>query len=48
MSEDSEVHFRHLGFRADDVDGARQALLDARIESRESPHRRDYARMYTS
>lgn len=47
-SEDSDVHFRHLGFRADDVDSAHQGLLDAGMESRESPHRRDFARMYTS
>lgn len=47
-SEDADVHFRHLGFRADDVDATHQALVDAGMESREPPHRRDFARMYTS
>lgn len=47
-SDDSEVHFRHLGFRTDDVDSAHETLLDAGMEAGESPHRRDFARMYTS
>ena len=47
-SDDADVHFRHLGFRADDVDGAHEDLVDAGMESREAPHRRDFARMYTS
>ena len=47
-SDDSEVHFRHLGFRAEDVDGAHHSLVEAGMESREAPHRRDFARMYTS
>ena len=47
-SEDSEVHFRHFGFRAEDVDGAHQRLVDAGMESSEAPQRRDFARMYTS
>ena len=47
-SDDSRVHFRHLGFRADDVDGAHESLVDAGMESSEAPHRRDFARMYTS
>lgn len=47
-SEDSEVHFRHLGFRAEDVDGAHQSLVKAGMESSEAPHRRDFASMYTS
>jgi catechol 2,3-dioxygenase-like lactoylglutathione lyase family enzyme len=47
-SEDSEVHFRHLGFRAEDVDRAHESLVDAGMESTEPPHRRDFARMYTS
>ena len=29
-SDDSEVHFRHLGFRADDVDGAHESLVERR------------------
>jgi catechol 2,3-dioxygenase-like lactoylglutathione lyase family enzyme len=47
-SADTEIHFRHLGFRADDVDGAHQRLVDAGMGSKEEPHRRDFARMYTS
>jgi catechol 2,3-dioxygenase-like lactoylglutathione lyase family enzyme len=47
-SEDAEVHFRHLGFRADDVDRAHDSLVEAGMETNEAPHRRDFARMYTS
>ena len=47
-SDDSQVHFRHLGFRAEDVDGAHEGLVKAGMESSEAPHRRDFARMYTS
>ena len=47
-SDDSAVHFRHLGFRADDVDGAHESLVQAGMESSEAPHRRDFAGMYTS
>ena len=47
-SDDSEVHFRHLGFRAEDVDGAHDRLVDSGMESREAPHRRDFAGMYTA
>ena len=47
-SDDPEVRFRHLGFRADDVDGAHGNLIEAGMESSEAPHRRDFARMYTS
>ncbi len=47
-SEDSEVHFRHFGFCANDVDGAHESLVNAGMESSEAPHRRDFARMYTS
>lgn len=47
-SEDSDVHFRHLGFRADDVDQAHDHLVDRGMESSEPPHRRDFAAMYTS
>ena len=47
-SGDSEVHFRHFGFRAEDVDGAHERLVNAGMESSEAPHRRDFARMYTS
>ena len=47
-SEDAEVHFRHLGFCADDVDGAHGRLVEEGMASSEAPHRRDFARMYTS
>ena len=47
-SQDADVHFRHFGFRADDVDGAHAALVDAGMEATSSPERRDFARMYTS
>jgi catechol 2,3-dioxygenase-like lactoylglutathione lyase family enzyme len=47
-SEDGDVHFRHFGFRTDDVDGAHTELVDDGMESSEAPHRRDFARMYTS
>ena len=47
-SGDAEVHFRHLGFRAADVDSAHQTLVDAGMEVGQPPHRRDFARMYTS
>jgi catechol 2,3-dioxygenase-like lactoylglutathione lyase family enzyme len=47
-SEDADVHFRHLGFRADDVDGTHGELVTAGMETSEAPHRREFARMYTS
>ena len=47
-SDDSEIHFRHLGFRADDVDSAHESLVEAGMDVGEAPHRRDFARMYTS
>jgi catechol 2,3-dioxygenase-like lactoylglutathione lyase family enzyme len=47
-SEDAEVHLRHFGFRADDVDGAHEQLVGAGMETSEPPQRRDFARMYTS
>jgi hypothetical protein len=47
-SGDDGVHFRHLGFRADDVDGAHQSLAEAGMQVSAAPHRRDFARMYTS
>jgi catechol 2,3-dioxygenase-like lactoylglutathione lyase family enzyme len=47
-SDDAQVHFRHLGFRADDVDAAHTGLVEAGMESTEAPHRHDFARMYTS
>ena len=47
-SDDAAVHFQHFGFRADDVDGAHERLVTDGMESSEPPHRRDFARMYTS
>lgn len=47
-SNDSEVHFRHLGFQAGDLDADHQRLVEAGMEPTEPPHRREFARMYTS
>jgi catechol 2,3-dioxygenase-like lactoylglutathione lyase family enzyme len=47
-STDADVHFRHFGFRADDVDATHEDLVADGMESSEAPHRRDVARMYTS
>jgi hypothetical protein len=47
-SDDGEVHVRHLGFRADDVDAAHASLVAAGMETAQAPHRQDFASMYTS
>lgn len=47
-SGDDGIHFRHFGFRADDVDSAHESLLDAGMLVSQPPQRRDFARMYTS
>ena len=47
-SDDSDVHFRHLGFCADDVDAAHAELVEVGMETIDAPHRRDFARMFTS
>jgi hypothetical protein len=47
-SGDAEAHFRHMGFRTDDVDSAHETLVGAGMQVSEPPHRRDFARMYTS
>ena len=47
-SDDDEVHLRHLGFRADDVDAAHASLVAAGMETSTAPHRQDFARMYAS
>jgi hypothetical protein len=47
-SDDGEVHLRHLGFRADDVDTTHARLVTAGMESTQAPHRQDFANMYTS
>jgi catechol 2,3-dioxygenase-like lactoylglutathione lyase family enzyme len=47
-SPDEEVHVRHLGFRAFDVDAAHESLVDAGMETARAPQRQDFAAMYTS
>ena len=47
-SEDDGVHFRHFGFRADDVDGAHATLVAAGMDESVAPHQRGFARVYTS
>ena len=47
-SDDAGIHFRHFGFRADDVDAAHESLVEAGMQVGQPPHRRDFARMYTS
>jgi catechol 2,3-dioxygenase-like lactoylglutathione lyase family enzyme len=47
-SPDAEAHFRHMGFRCDDVDAGHEALLEAGMTSTEAPHRREFAHMYTA
>ena len=47
-SDDAQVHFRHFGFRADDVDDTHETLVEAGMHTSEAPHRRDFAGMYTS
>ena len=48
QSGDAAIHFRHFGFRTDDVDGAHESLVEAGMQAGQPPHRRDFARMYTS
>jgi len=47
-SDDGAVHFRHVGFRADDVDGDHARLVTAGMTTSQEPHRRGVAGMYTS
>jgi hypothetical protein len=47
-SDDGDVHLRHLGFRADDIDATHVDLVDAGMESAAAPHRQELAGMYTS
>ena len=47
-SDDGEVHLRHLGFRADDIDATHSSLVAEGMETTAAPHRRDLAGMYTS
>jgi hypothetical protein len=43
-----EAQFRHLGFRAADVDTAYEQLVSAGMATVEKPHRRDFAKMRTA
>jgi hypothetical protein len=47
-SQDADVHFRHFGFRADDVDSAHASLVEAGMQSKEAPVHQDFAQMYQS
>jgi len=47
-SHDDTVHFRHLGFRADDVDGDHAQLVTDGMTTNQEPHRHEFAGMYTS
>jgi catechol 2,3-dioxygenase-like lactoylglutathione lyase family enzyme len=47
-SGDDAVHFRHLGFATGDLGGAHKTLVDDGMQVSEPPHRREFARMYTS
>lgn len=48
QSGDAAVHFRHLGFRTDEVTDTHEALVDAGMEDAVAPHRRAFGRMFTS
>ena len=37
-SDDDQVHLRHLGFRADDVDAAHATLVETGMETAAEPH----------
>jgi catechol 2,3-dioxygenase-like lactoylglutathione lyase family enzyme len=47
-SDDGDVHVRHLGFCADDVDAAHERLVTAGMETAAPPQHQDFAGMYTS
>ena len=47
-SADSQVHFRHVGFRADDADSAHEHLVEVGMETSEAPHRRGSVSTCTS
>jgi hypothetical protein len=48
VSDDDEVHFRHFGFRADDVDDVHASLVEAGMASKEAPVHQPFAHMYQS
>lgn len=45
---EGEARFRHLGFRAPDVDSAYEELLKVGMAPVEKPHRREFAKMRTA
>ncbi len=45
---EGKASFRHLGFRAKDVDSAYEELLPAGMAPVEKPHRREMAKMRTA
>lgn len=47
-SGDGEAHFRHLGFRTDDVDAAHTSLVEAGMTATVAPEQREFAKMRTS
>jgi catechol 2,3-dioxygenase-like lactoylglutathione lyase family enzyme len=47
-SDDGDVHVRHLGFRADDVDATHTSLVAAGMETVAAPRRQDFAGMSAS
>lgn len=47
-SNDGEAHFRHLGFRTNDVDAAHESLVEAGMMSTVAPERREFAKMRTA
>ena len=48
QSADGVAHFRHLGFRADDVDATHDWLVRAGLTTTVAPERREFARMRTA
>lgn len=47
-SDDADVHVRHFGFRADDVDVTHEHLVAAGMSTAQAPQRNDFADMYAS
>ena len=47
-SQDTSVHFRHLGFCTEDVDAMHTQLVASGLQESVVPQRRDFAHMYTS
>lgn len=47
-STDGEAHFRHMGFRTDDVDAAHAGLVQAGLTTTVAPERREFAKMRTA